>query len=179
MDPTIFQNNDIQISDLPSAESAIYNKLDKKYLSVILLGRLIAIALILLVFFFVYTYASIIVLPFPVMFIYAGILVFGSLITLIGYLGFNKKAYALRERDIIYRTGLIIRNQVAIPFNRIQHCEVQQGVIERGFHLAKLKLYTAGGSSSDLSIPGLPVQTANKLRDFVLGKIVSQHEEEE
>lgn len=179
MTQTIFQNNNINIHDLPSAEEASYNKLDKAYLSVLLLARIIAFAILTLIFFFISQWNEFPELPFSNGLVYLGIALLSVLFLMLGFLGFQKKAYALRERDILFKSGLIIRNHVAIPFNRIQHCEVQQGAFERGFKLAKLKVYTAGGSSSDLSIPGLPVKDAHKLRDFVLGKIVSQHEEEE
>jgi membrane protein YdbS with pleckstrin-like domain len=179
MTQEIFQNNNINISDLPVAETATYNKLDKAYLTVLLLARIIAFLILVVIFFFISQWSEFPELPFSNWLIYLGIAMLSILSIILGFLGFQRKAYALREKDIMFRSGLIIRNHVAIPFNRIQHCEVQQGAIERGFKLAKLKIYTAGGSSSDLSIPGLPVETAHKLRDFVLGKIISQHEEEE
>lgn len=179
MTQPIFQNNDIHINNLPTAETANYNKLDRAYLTVIMLSRLIVPVILILVFFFLSQWSEFPEIPFSESIVYIGIVGFSLLLLTFGYLGFHRKAYALREKDIMFRSGLIIRNHVAVPFNRIQHCEVQQGAIERGFRLAKLKLYTAGGSSSDLSIPGLPLLDANKLRDFVLGKIINQHEEEE
>jgi hypothetical protein len=82
--------------------------------------------------------------------------------------GFARMQYALRNRDITYRRGLFSRSITSVPFNRVQHCEVNQGVVERTLDLASLKVYTAGGSSSDLSIPGLRLTRASQLKDFVL-----------
>lgn len=84
--------------------------------------------------------------------------------------GFQWKGYVLREKDIIYRTGLIFRKIVHIPYNRIQHAEVNQGVLERGLDLAKLKIFTAGGSRSDLNIPGLLHNDALRMKSFILKK---------
>ena len=81
---------------------------------------------------------------------------------------FKWKGYVLREKDVIYRKGLIWRKRVHIPFNRVQHCEVAQNLIERSVNLSKLKIYTAGGSRSDLSIPGLLQEDALKMKQFIL-----------
>lgn len=85
-------------------------------------------------------------------------------------LGFRKKQYALRQRDLIYTKGLIWFSRTTVPFNRIQHAEIKQGPIERFFKLHSLKIFTAGGQSSDLVIPGLPEDVALKIKDFVLKK---------
>jgi membrane protein YdbS with pleckstrin-like domain len=58
----------------------------------------------------------------------------------------------------------------SVPFNRIQHSEINQGPLDRAYNLASLNIYTAGGSSSDLTIPGLPYDQAVKLREFVAKK---------
>ncbi len=93
------------------------------------------------------------------------------------YFGFFKKSYAIREKDIIYNSGLFWRSSIAIPFNRVQHCEVSIGPIDRMFNLSELKIFTAGGSSSDLSIEGLSPDTSNRLKDFIVNKTGIDEEE--
>jgi len=90
--------------------------------------------------------------------------------------GFKKKGYALRERDIIYKSGLWWTKIIVVPFNRIQHCEVQQGPVSKVFALKSLTVFTAGGGSSDLKIGGLPNDKADQLKEFVLTKIVLEDE---
>jgi len=85
-------------------------------------------------------------------------------------IGYKKRSYALRERDLTYRKGWIFSSMITIPFNRIQHTEISRGPIERKFELSTLKIYTAGGSTSDLSIPGLEVEEAEQLKEFVAQK---------
>lgn len=87
------------------------------------------------------------------------------------------KGYVLRMHDIVYRRGLLFRHITTIPFNRIQHCEIQEGPLERLFKLNTLLIYTAGGSSSDLAIPGLLPDQAKRLRDFILKKVSKEEEE--
>jgi membrane protein YdbS with pleckstrin-like domain len=93
------------------------------------------------------------------------------------YFGFFQKSYAIREKDIVYNSGLFWRSSIAIPFNRVQHCEVSIGPIDRLFGLSELKIYTAGGSSSDLSIHGLRPETSNRLKDFIVNKTGIDEEE--
>lgn len=80
---------------------------------------------------------------------------------------YNYEGYALREKDIMYKSGIFFKSVTIIPFNRVQHCEIQQGPIERYFNLGSLLLYTAGGSSSDLIIKGLIYSKAQVLKEFI------------
>jgi hypothetical protein len=96
---------------------------------------------------------------------------------LISYFGFFKKSYAIREKDIIYNSGLFWRSSIAIPFNRVQHCEVSIGPIDRMFDLSVLKIFTAGGSSSDLAIEGLKPETSNRVKDYIVRKTGIDEEE--
>lgn len=84
---------------------------------------------------------------------------------------FKRKSYALREHDALYRTGWIIRSLHVCPFNRIQHCTVHSGPLERRYGLASITLFTAGSDGSDITIPGLTEQKAADLRTFIMQKI--------
>ena len=53
-------------------------------------------------------------------------------------LAFHYMGYALREKDISYRSGWLWRSMVTVPFNRVQHCEIKQGLIDRRFGLSRL-----------------------------------------
>jgi len=90
----------------------------------------------------------------------------------------DRKSYVLRQKDISYRTGVFFRDWITIPFSRVQHCELSRGILERTFGLAQLHVYTAGGSSSDISIPGLRDDVAMQMKEFVISKIKDLDEEE-
>ncbi len=79
-----------------------------------------------------------------------------------------RKAWAIREHDMLYRSGVLWRTVTAVPFNRIQHVETESTPLDRRFGLAALKLYTAGTASGDLKIHGLPADVAEGVRVFVL-----------
>lgn len=79
--------------------------------------------------------------------------------------------YAIREHDLLYRRGYLVTKLTAIPFNRIQHVEVSQNILDKLFKIASLNVYTAGGSGSDISIPGLSPEMANTLKDRISQKV--------
>lgn len=91
--------------------------------------------------------------------------------------GFQYKSYALRKKDIIYKSGWLWRSVTTVPFNRVQHVSIDQGPVERNFDLSKLKIYTAGGSASDMTIPGLSPSTADYLKEFIVKKTQADEEE--
>lgn len=93
------------------------------------------------------------------------------------YYSFLKKSYAIRQKDIVFNSGLFWQSSIVIPFNRVQHCEVSQGPIDRLYKLAELKIFTAGGASSDLSISGLTPETAARIKDFIVTKTGLDEEE--
>ncbi len=79
--------------------------------------------------------------------------------------------YAIRDKDIVYRSGVFWQTVTAIPFNRIQHVEKSSTPLDRRFAVATLQLFTAGGSGGDLKIPGLPAQLAENLRVYILERV--------
>lgn len=79
------------------------------------------------------------------------------------WLGFPRRGYAVRERDITYRLGWFSRSTTTVPYAQIQHLELVQGPMARMFGLKHLKLFTAGGSGN-LRIAGLESDEADRLR---------------
>uniref|UniRef100_UPI0032168172 PH domain-containing protein n=1 Tax=uncultured Draconibacterium sp. TaxID=1573823 RepID=UPI0032168172 len=170
-----FSNPIVLPGDLPEIDAKTFNPLDKKYLKI----AFIRIAL----FFVLLTGAFVAFLSFsdeqiPKTLI---ILIISGLVFLIVYLivitivAFPRKGYLVREKDISFQRGLITYKLTTVPFNRIQHVEVNQGILAKVFKLSSLKLFTAGGNASDLSIHGLPEATAKNLKAFLSEKI-SEHE---
>lgn len=166
-----FTNTILLPENLPEAAPEDFNQLDKNYLKIIFI-RISVFALLLaggLISFLILAEEK----PTGLILVglIAGISVLISYTVVISLLGFPKKGYLLRERDISYKTGLIYYKQISVPFNRVQHVEVSQGVLAKIFHLSSVKIYTAGGNASDLSIPGLTVTDAQKLKAFISEKI--------
>lgn len=83
------------------------------------------------------------------------------------------RGYILREHDITYRHGWILQYQLTVPFNRIQHTEINHGPIDRFFNLCELEIFTAGGASSDLNISGLDPEDAARIKEFISGNVAN------
>lgn len=78
------------------------------------------------------------------------------------------KLFALREHDISYKSGIFFQRMITQPVVRIQHIELKQGPLERKTALARLQLFSAGGAMHTFEIPGLQLEQAQQIRQFVL-----------
>lgn len=172
-----FTNIQIDPQSLPSVDNLSFEGLEKPYLRILLLQSLILIGALIIAWFFV---PDIVDEENKEFFKWGGLALIGlSCLRLIPvYFGFVNRGYALREKDLAFRKGWLFRSVTLVPFMRVQHAEVTQGPLSRMFGLAKLKVFTAGGSQSDISIPGLTLDRANQLKRFVLNKLEHGTEEE-
>lgn len=76
--------------------------------------------------------------------------------------------YAVRAHDVILKHGVFQHTETVQPLVRLQHVEMERGPIDKWAGLAKLKLFSAGAQRDTFTIPGLPVQTAARIRSYVL-----------
>jgi hypothetical protein len=81
------------------------------------------------------------------------------------------RGWALREHDIIARHGILWRSVITLPVARIQHVETASGPLERSQQLSRLKLFTAGGMTADLTVIGLADRAADRLREYLVEQI--------
>lgn len=95
-------------------------------------------------------------------------------ILLFSRIAFRKKRFAFRNHDVLFRHGIIATNTIVIPYNRIQHVALHEGLVSRCFGLAKIEIFTAGGSSSDIEIPGIEKEQAENIKQLLMGKIQKQ-----
>jgi membrane protein YdbS with pleckstrin-like domain len=96
------------------------------------------------------------------------------LVLLFSRISFKKKGFAFRTHDVLFRHGIIATNTLVIPYNRVQHVALHEGLVSRFFGLAKIEIFTAGGSSSDIEIPGIAKEQAENIKQLLMGKIQKQ-----
>lgn len=166
-----FTNNTIHITQLPKFEEVQLKGLNPKYITVLLFNFSLILIFVIVGFSTLFylkqdAFSNIIWIAILVgiVLVLAGLVVFAKL-------SFHKKGYAFREHDAIYKSGLISETTTIIPFNRVQHVALHQGFISRKLGLASIELFTAGGSSSDLEIPGLLLSDAQIIKNLVSQKI--------
>lgn len=85
--------------------------------------------------------------------IFTFLVVYNIIIILIGY---HFWEFEIKENEIELQKGIFTKIKTTVPFNRIQHIDLRQNIVERFFELASIFIYTAGTKGSDLYIPGLP-----------------------
>ena len=166
-----FKNQTIDISTLPKFEETALNPLQKSYFKVMVIQfaifYLILLAGIVAMYFIDKQHF------FKDNFIYLFLVWTLLLILTFMYqkISFAKKGFALREHDVIFKSGVISETTTIVTNNRVQHVALHQGMLSRIFGLASIELFTAGGSSSDLKINGLLLNDAKKIKESVSLKI--------
>lgn len=172
-----FTNEVQEVSQLPHIEGVTFTHLNQRYRTVLKTESLIFSLVIwigcVILFYFSPDLRT---FPFNAMVIFLVIAITG-MITWMGFYAWNYKGYAVRQHDILFKTGIFFRSTLIVAFNRVQHAEIQQGPIDRWFGLSSVTLYTAGGSSSDLTIPGLSPEDAAAIKNHIMKKMSSDEEE--
>ncbi len=166
-----FSNEPIDINALPKFEEVHLQPLQPNYFKVLALnvGIFFGILFIgILVLYFVSTEEFI---QNNIIYFVLSWLFLVSIIFWYQKASFKKRGFAFRTHDAIYKSGLLSETTTIIPFNRVQHVALHQGFISRKLGLATIELFTAGGSSSDLKIPGLLFSEAQKIKNLVSQKI--------
>jgi membrane protein YdbS with pleckstrin-like domain len=171
----MFQNPEISLDDLPRADGVDWQPMHDS----------LALQLVLQQLFFlvILTAASIAfrLLPgvtFLPPWLHVLVLV-GILIPMLiwPFVSVRRRGIAVRDKDVLYKSGVLVNQVTAIPFNRIQHVETKRGPLDRQFRTASLQIFTAGGSKGDLNIAGLDHERAERLRAMILSRIGSSIED--
>jgi len=81
------------------------------------------------------------------------------------------RGYDMGEDRLRVVRGLWFRSDTVVPFGRVQHIDIHQGAIERGFGLATLTVHTAGTHNGSVSLPGLAEPDAAAMREAIRAHI--------
>ena len=171
----MFENPEISLDDLPRVESVSWQPMDDSLALQLVIQQLL--------FVFIITAGSVGFRFMPnVTFLPAWLhllIIVGITIPLVvwPYLSVKKRGIAVRDKDVLYKSGLVVNRLTAIPFNRIQHVETKQGPLDRQFETASLQIFTVGGSKGDLDIAGMERDRAESLRSMILKRIGSSIED--
>ena len=166
-----FNNNTIDISTLPKFEETSLNPLQKDYFKVMLIRFGILFVLLLIGIITLYMVSIEELIKDKIIYFFIGWLILLILSFLYLKVSFDKKGFALREHDVIFKSGVISETTTIVTNNRVQHVALHQGMLSRYFGLASIELFTAGGSASDLKINGLLLEDAKKVKESVSLKI--------
>jgi membrane protein YdbS with pleckstrin-like domain len=167
-----FSNEPVDVSGLPQLAEQNFVPVHPNFLRVSLIGSAIFASIVLV--------AGVVVtallpsnrwIPLCVMIV---LLAFTALSAALKVVEVKNIAYQVREHDLSYRNGVLVKTVETVPFVRVQHARVAQGPVERAFGLATLAVNSAG---PDLNIAGLGADDAERLRALVVeraGELVEE-----
>lgn len=164
-----FSNIQVEVASLPRYEELKLTSLAPNYLLKRHLSTTISLVFFIAMlgggYFFLQNYATYFFMAAVFL-----VLLFGwSYFT--NYQLMKRNGYALRELDIIYKRGFLFEKTTVVPFNRVQHVSVERSLLDKLLKLSTLKVFTAGGSGSDVNIPGLDPETATSLKEEISDRI--------
>lgn len=171
-----FTNETIDLEQLPKYEETALTAPAPKYWKIIVINLtifLFVIGAILTTFILIDAEVK------SNWFIFAGIfIVFAAFLFLLFRASFKRRGFALREKDVLYKSGIIAETTTIVPLNRIQHVALNEGFLSRMFHLGTLQIYTAGGSSGEIRIAGVPIEQAKAMKEALVKRLVVNSETE-
>jgi len=171
----MFENPEIAREDLPEADSVNWLPMDQKFLRRLMAQSAITVIVIMIAAAALSTFVKFLLMDEnpDVSFgtLWAIIPLVAIPLFLWPVISVPRIAYAVRDKDILYKSGVFWQSVTAIPFNRIQHVEKSSTPLGRRFDIATLQLFTAGGAGGDLKIHGLSSTTAENLRVFIIEKV--------
>lgn len=166
-----FTNLDVALDELPRAAEAEFHRLHPLHAPVSLaLVLLIELPIVLagLVAALVSPRFIAAVTAGPALLPASGVCVALVALPWLVYKSASVVRYAIREHDVIRRSGIFFKKETVQPVTRIQHVEQVQGPIAKRFGLSALKLFSAGTGSFSFEIPGLDAETAARIKAFIL-----------
>lgn len=84
---------------------------------------------------------------------------------------YDFKGYALRDKDISYRSGIFFTSVKTVPFSKIQQVSVRTNPIARMFGLSYLDIVNGSQSSvNQITIPGLTSDDAERIKALLINK---------
>lgn len=176
-DETIFTNEEMIPDYLPDAMDITYRKLDPSYKTYSMVNATIGFGIFSLILLFALLFSGELNSLYRLGLLLLGLLLLWFIRLAIKYYGYGKKGYVLRQHDILYKSGIWWKRHVFVPKNRIQHVEIKKTPLEDVFNLSRLLLFTAGGSGSDLTIPGLKPEVAERLKENLMKRVIDDEEE--
>lgn len=166
------ENVQIDIKELQASRQIVYEPIAAKYFTLVALRTAIffVIASITLLVAGAYNEVSMI----KMICLCGGLLILLILYLVLVKQTFKYRGIAVREHDVIFRTGFINITETLVPYKRVQHVKLKRGFIERSFGLSQLLVFTASGTAHNLSISGLEADKAERIKTYMIDRFDMQ-----
>lgn len=88
----------------------------------------------------------------------------------VGSIGWLTSAYRVGSAELELRTGILTRTVRRVPYDRVQSVDLVRPVLARLIGLVELRVESAGGADSHVSLAYLSRRDADALRAEILGR---------
>lgn len=166
-----FENLEVDPSALPRVEEVSYHPLEPRFVYVLVIQTLMAWTVVLGLTWFVY-----LMMEAPermgLFYILSAVIILLATVNL-SWLkrACRQRGFAVRQRDITYKKGIIISRVISVPYNKIQQVTVSQNIVFRLVGLYTLKLHSAAQISDGVNVFGLTKEQAEGIKALILEKI--------
>lgn len=102
-------------------------------------------------------------------------------------MAYNRWFYEFTNTELKIEKGIIWKKFKSIPYERVQNVDIRRGILARIFNFSTVEIETAGYSGfggarrrnqryeSEGHLPAVPLEAAEKIRDFLMKKISKNH----
>lgn len=88
----------------------------------------------------------------------------------------ENKGYALREKDITYRSGIVFPKTITIPYEKLQQVTLKQNPVSKMYNLYAVEVVNGAQGMASLTIPGLTEERANQIKGIVIERLKNDEE---
>lgn len=161
-------NRQIWLNDIEPVEALSFEKIESRYIKVIM-SRLVIIYFILMgcalfILMLDTPYDAVLLVATECLLATA----FAANAALVRKI-YDFKGFALRNKDISYRSGIFFESVTTIPFNKIQQVSTRMNLVSRLFSLYYVDVINGSQDAmSRLTIPGLSAEKAEQLKSLLI-----------
>ncbi len=115
--------------------------------------------------------------------VFIGFIVYVVLIIIVAEvyarMAYDRWFYEFTSTNLKIERGIIWKKYSNVPYERVQNVDIHRGIIARMCGFSTVAIQTAGfsysprgrGAGAEGSLPAVSVEKAEKIRDFLMGKI--------
>jgi membrane protein YdbS with pleckstrin-like domain len=155
-----FSNTPIDLEGIPELDAGAFRPLDPAHRRLIILGHLVAGVVVAIV-----AGALAVGVGWAGGIVALGGFAVVGLSVALALVDVRHTGWLVREHDLSFRRGVIVRSVATLPFARIQHARVERGPLQRTLGIATVRVSTAG---PDVRISGLSLADAERLKTLVV-----------
>lgn len=162
------ENRQIWLNDIEPVEALSFEKIENSYMKVIM-------ARLVIVYFVLMGCALFILMldtPYDTALLVATECLLATAFAVNAVLVrkiYDFKGFALRNKDISYRSGIFFESVTTIPFSKIQQVSTRMNLVSRFFSLYYVDVINGSQDvMSRLTIPGLSAEKAEQLKSLLI-----------